>query len=119
LLEKPPVNRTDSMITKRMWANMLGHALYQITVVMVLLFAGPDLLDLEPGHIVQDMGDNSVHYTIIFNSFVWMQLFNEVNCRKLKGECKYMPWRFMVLSSCIPSSHTFISSLQSTSFRVS
>mmetsp|Transcript_24441 Transcript_24441/g.37127 ORF Transcript_24441/g.37127 Transcript_24441/m.37127 type:complete len:1181 (+) Transcript_24441:113-3655(+) len=88
LLQKPPVNRTEHMITKRMWANMLGHASYQIVVVMVLLFAGPDMFDLEPGHEVErkDTGENSVHYTLIFNVFVWMQLFNEVNCRKLKGE---------------------------------
>lgn len=88
LLQRPPVNRTDSMITKRMWANMLGQAFYQICAVMIMLFM-PDLLGVRPGHIVEDEGDNSVHYTIIFNSFVWMQLFNEVNCRNLKGECKF------------------------------
>ena len=88
LLQRPPVNRTDSMITKRMWANMLGQAFYQICAVMTMLFK-PDLLGVRPGHIVEDEGDNSVHYTIIFNSFVWMQLFNEVNCRNLKGECKF------------------------------
>jgi len=86
LLQKPPVNRTQSMISKHMWANMLGQATYQIIVVMVLLFAGPDLLDIEPGHEVEDRDENSVHYTLIFNTFVWMQLFNEINCRKLKGE---------------------------------
>ena len=76
------------MITNRMWANMLGHASYQITVVMVLLFKGPEWLDIKPGHEVEDEGENSLHYTIIFNAFVCMQLFNEVNCRKLKGEGK-------------------------------
>eukprot|EP00980_Cylindrotheca_fusiformis_P004836 scaffold1034_cov127-Cylindrotheca_fusiformis.AAC.17 len=84
LLEKPPVNRTDSMITKRMWANMLGQATYQIIAVMVLLFEGPRILDIEEGHIVDENGGNSEHYTLIFNAFVWMQLFNEINCRKLK-----------------------------------
>mmetsp|Transcript_11339 Transcript_11339/g.32663 ORF Transcript_11339/g.32663 Transcript_11339/m.32663 type:complete len:1185 (-) Transcript_11339:552-4106(-) len=87
LLKKPPVNRTRHMITKHMWANMLGQASYQICVVMTLLFAGPKMFDLEPGHVVEDRKENSVHYTLIFNAFVWMQLFNEVNCRKLKGEC--------------------------------
>lgn len=87
LLQRPPVNRTDSMITTRMWANMLGQAGYQICAVMTLLFAGPGLLDLEPGHIQEDRGENSQHYTLIFNAFVWMQLFNEINSRKLKGEC--------------------------------
>jgi Ca2+ transporting ATPase len=87
LLEKPPVNRTEHMITKRMWTNMLGHSAYQIVAVMTLLFK-PDLLGVEAGHKVEERGDNSIHYTIIFNAFVWMQLFNEVNCRNLKGECK-------------------------------
>ena len=89
LLQKPPVNRTDSMITKHMMANMLGQASYQVAVVLTLLFAGPSLLNVEPGHEVEERGENSVHYTIIFNTFVWMQLFNEINCRKLKGESKY------------------------------
>lgn len=96
LLEKPPVNRTDSMITKRMWANMLGQASYQIIAVMVLLFEGPRILDIDEGHVVEEeKGENSIHYTLIFNSFVWMQLFNEVNCRKLKGECEFQgtSWR--------------------------
>jgi len=86
LLQKPPVNRTDSMITKHMWANMLGQATYQIAVVMFLLFAGPDILNVEEGHKVEERDENSEHYTIIFNTFVWMQLFNEMNARKLKGE---------------------------------
>jgi len=90
LLEKPPVNRTESMISKHMWANMLGQAAYQITVVMVLLFAGPSIFGFPPGdEVKRGSGENSVHYTLIFNSFVWMQLFNEVNCRKLKGEGKH------------------------------
>ena len=89
LLEKPPVNRTDPMITKRMWANMLGQATYQVCVIMVILFAGPSLFDLKPGHEYRGLKDNSVHYTIIFNTFVWMQLFNEINSRNLKGESEY------------------------------
>ena len=89
LLKKPPVNRTDHMITKRMWVNMVGQACYQVMVILLLLFDGPSWFGLTPGHIVQAQGENSVHYTIIFNSFVWMQLFNEINCRNLKGECEF------------------------------
>jgi P-type Ca2+ transporter type 2B len=86
LLQKPPVNRSDSMITKHMLANMLGHATFQIIVVLTILFYGPGILNIPAGYKEKD--ENSVHYTIIFNTFVWMQLFNEINCRKLKGECK-------------------------------
>jgi P-type Ca2+ transporter type 2B len=74
------------MITKHMLANMVGQAMFQITVIMVLLFKGPDYFDFPHGHSLKN--ENSEHYTFIFNSFVWMQLFNEINCRMLKGEGK-------------------------------
>merc|ERR1712176_172194 len=53
----------------------------------VLLFKGPEIFDIPEGADYEEQTEeNSLHYTIIFNAFVWMQLFNEVNCRKLKGE---------------------------------
>lgn len=66
---------------------MLGQASYQIIVIMVLLFAGPEIFGFLPGHEVEkNLGENSTHYTFIFNAFVWMQLFNEINSRSLQGE---------------------------------
>jgi len=82
LLSKPPVNRTEHLITKRMWANLIGHAIYQIVVVLLLFFKAPEWFGMTPGYDTKD----TVHFTLIFNSFVWMQLFNEINCRNLKGE---------------------------------
>jgi P-type Ca2+ transporter type 2B len=89
LMERPPVNRTASMLTLRMRANMIGQAVYQVTVIMTLLFKGPDWFNLIPGHLY-DGTENSVHYTLIFNTFVCMTLFNEINARKLKGESKLL-----------------------------
>lgn len=94
LLKRPPVNRSKSIIKRRMWVNMLGQASYQIAVVMFLLFAGPEVFGLQPGDQVEKDNtfyegykkENSEHYTLIFNTFVWMQLFNEVNSRSLEGE---------------------------------
>jgi len=88
LLQQDPVNRSKSIISTRMWGNMLGQASYQIIVIMVLLFKGPDIWGFPPGHIFEkETNENSVHYTFIFNAFVWMQLFNEINSRSLQGEC--------------------------------
>jgi len=83
LLKKPPVNRSQHLISKHMWANMLGHAIYQIVVILALFFDGYNWFGLQPGWTTHGP---SVHYTIIFNTFVWMQLFNEINCRNLSGE---------------------------------
>ena len=87
LLMKDPVNRSEHMITHRMWANMIGQGTYQILVTMLLLFLAPGWFDIPPGDYVEkELKMNSTHYTIIFNAFVWMQLFNEINSRNLKGE---------------------------------
>lgn len=87
LLKRDPVNRSNSIITNRMWGNMLGQSGYQLIIIMVLLFKGPDIWGFEPGHIVEkEYNENSTHYTFIFNAFVWCQLFNEINSRSLNGE---------------------------------
>lgn len=86
LLKRKPVNRSKSIVTKRMWANMLGQAAYQLVIIMFLLFGGPQAFGFAPGDQVEREGNNSIHYTFIFNSFVWMQLFNEINSRCLGGE---------------------------------
>jgi Ca2+ transporting ATPase len=87
LLKNDPVNRSKSIITTRMWWNMLGHAAYQLTVTFFILFEGPRVWGFLPGDYVErELKENSIHYTFIFNSFVWMQLFNEFNARSLLGE---------------------------------
>ena len=86
LLQRPPVNRSKSIITNRMYANIIGQSFYQLLIMMVLLFQGPSLFNIRAGHLEEADGKLSEHYTIMFNSYVWMQLFNEVNCRNLNGE---------------------------------
>ena len=93
-LERPPVNRSDSIITRRMWYNMLGQAAFQVVVVVILMFQGDKLAawelnreDVADGvEFLEKTHEYSRQYTIIFNVYVLMQLVNEVNCRKLEGE---------------------------------
>lgn len=35
-------------------------------------------------HQNEALEEGTVHFTIVFNTFVWMQLFNEFNSRKLQ-----------------------------------
>ena len=37
-LKRPPVNRSESIITPRMWYNMIGQASFQVIVVVALMF---------------------------------------------------------------------------------
>ncbi len=40
LLDRKPYGRTKPLISRTMMKNIIGHAIYQLTVIFVLLFAG-------------------------------------------------------------------------------
>ncbi|XP_022723084.1 putative calcium-transporting ATPase 13, plasma membrane-type [Durio zibethinus] len=74
LMEKPPVGRTEPLITNIMWRNLLAQALYQIAVLLTLQFSGESIFGVT----------EKVNDTLIFNTFVLCQVFNEFNARKLE-----------------------------------
>ncbi|KAK3197811.1 hypothetical protein Dsin_021226 [Dipteronia sinensis] len=78
-MQRPPVGRREPLITNIMWRNLLIQAIYQSSVMLVLNFSGKSLLNLE--HDTSDHA-NKVKNTLIFNSFVICQIFNEFNARK-------------------------------------
>ncbi|XP_026427689.1 calcium-transporting ATPase 4, plasma membrane-type-like isoform X2 [Papaver somniferum] len=79
LMQRPPVGRGVNFITKTMWRNIIGQSIYQLIVLGILEFDGKRLLKL---------GDNShdtmVLNTFIFNTFVFCQVFNEINSREME-----------------------------------
>ncbi|XP_044276351.1 plasma membrane calcium-transporting ATPase 1-like [Varanus komodoensis] len=86
LLKRKPYGRNKPLISRTMLKNILFHAFYQLAVVFVLLFAGEKLFDVDNGRIAPLRSPPTQHYTIVFNTFVMMQIFNEVNARKIHGE---------------------------------
>lgn len=86
LLKRKPYGRTKPLISRTMIRNMLGHAVYQLIVLYVLLFKADDFFDIEDGFTLQTQCKATPHSAMIFNTFVLMQLFNEINSRKVHGE---------------------------------
>ncbi|KAJ8245299.1 hypothetical protein GJAV_G00269310 [Gymnothorax javanicus] len=86
LLLRKPYGRNKPLISRTMMKNILGHAVYQLTIIFTLLFAGEQIFDIDNGRNAPLHAPPSEHYTIVFNTFVMMQLFNEVNARKIHGE---------------------------------
>ncbi|TYH55775.1 hypothetical protein ES332_D09G259100v1 [Gossypium tomentosum] len=74
LLEKPPVGRTEPLITNIMWRNLLAQALYQIAVLLTLQFNGESIFGVT----------KKVNHTLIFNTFMLCQVFNKFNAIKLE-----------------------------------
>nr|XP_020140804.1 plasma membrane calcium-transporting ATPase 3 isoform X5 [Microcebus murinus] len=86
LLLRKPYGRDKPLISRTMMKNILGHAVYQLTIIFTLLFVGELFFDIDSGRNTPLHSPPSEHYTIIFNTFVMMQLFNEINARKIHGE---------------------------------
>ncbi|XP_060095899.1 plasma membrane calcium-transporting ATPase 2 isoform X13 [Heteronotia binoei] len=86
LLLRKPYGRNKPLISRTMMKNILGHAVYQLTLIFTLLFVGEKIFKIDNGRNAPLHSPPSEHYTIIFNTFVMMQLFNEINARKIHGE---------------------------------
>merc|ERR1712054_566751 len=72
-------HKKQRLLSNVMWANMIGQAAYQVGVICLLLFFYPYITDrIEP--------KSEYHFTLIFNTFVWCQICNEINSRKAYGE---------------------------------
>uniref|UniRef100_A0A8C4I8R3 Calcium-transporting ATPase n=1 Tax=Dicentrarchus labrax TaxID=13489 RepID=A0A8C4I8R3_DICLA len=86
LLLRNPYGRNKPLISRTMMKNILGHAIYQLTIIFTLLFIGEKIFDIDSGRNAPLHAPPSEHYTIVFNTFVLMQIFNELNARKIHGE---------------------------------
>ncbi|KAL0181291.1 hypothetical protein M9458_023697, partial [Cirrhinus mrigala] len=86
LLMRRPYGRNKPLISSTMTKNILGHGVYQLIIIFTLLFVGEQIFDIDSGRNAPLHSPPSEHYTIIFNTFVMMQLFNEINARKIHGE---------------------------------
>ncbi|XP_020809977.1 plasma membrane calcium-transporting ATPase 1 isoform X8 [Drosophila serrata] len=86
LLLRKPYGRTKPLISRTMMKNILGQALYQLVIIFGLLFVGDVILDIESGRGQELNAGPTQHFTIIFNTFVMMTLFNEINARKIHGQ---------------------------------
>ncbi|EAY83696.1 hypothetical protein OsI_38919 [Oryza sativa Indica Group] len=78
LMKREPVGRTGKFITNVMWRNILGQSFYQFIVMWYLQTQGKSMFGLDgPDAEV-------VLNTIIFNSFVFCQVFNEISSREME-----------------------------------
>ncbi|KAF2188206.1 calcium-translocating P-type ATPase [Zopfia rhizophila CBS 207.26] len=77
MLDRKPDPKSAPLITLRMWKMIIGQSIYQLVVTFILYFAGESILSYE----TKDERDRMP--TLVFNTFVWMQIFNQINNRRL------------------------------------
>ncbi|KAJ0980883.1 hypothetical protein J5N97_009138 [Dioscorea zingiberensis] len=77
MMKRPPVGKGENLITRIMWRNIIGQSVYQLAVLGILMFEGKQLLKLNGPDA------DVVLNTFIFNTFVFCQVFNEINSRDM------------------------------------
>ncbi|XWS24120.1 hypothetical protein CRYUN_Cryun28dG0073500 [Craigia yunnanensis] len=78
LLKRSPVGRKGNFISNVMWRNILGQSVYQFVIIWYLQTRGKAAFHLD--------GPDSelILNTLIFNSFVFCQVFNEISSREME-----------------------------------
>lgn len=101
LLLERPYGKTESILTRSMLRNIICVAIYQIAVLLTVMFVKPDFI--LRGAPTEEKAFSKLLNTMIFNTFVFMQIFNEIACRRIKSnefcivEDFFNNWRFIVI----------------------
>lgn len=78
LLDRKPDKKTAPLFTTDMYKMILFQSIYQIIIIFIFHFLGHQIL----GYDHSEHSDLVVK-TLVFNMFVFAQIFNSVNCRRL------------------------------------
>ncbi|KAI2610597.1 calcium-translocating P-type ATPase [Hypoxylon sp. NC1633] len=116
-LDRKPEPRGSSIISITMWKMIIGQAIYQLAVTFVLYYAGQAI-----GIAAAD--ENSRRDTLVFNTFVWMQVFNQWNNRRLDNrfnifEGLWQNWYFIIINLAVSGAQVLIIFVGGTPFSIS
>ena len=94
LLDRKLDKRTDPLFTVNMIKQILGQAVYQITMILIFHLLGSQILGFHH--------HDDVVRTLIFYALVFAQIFNSFNCRRLDRKLNVFEdtarnWYFIVI----------------------
>lgn len=89
LLDRKPAKRNAPLITVDMWKMIIGQSIYQITFILVLNFAGKQLLNLDSTDPVEMIRQENLLRSLIFNAYVFCQVFSQINSRSLNRDLNF------------------------------
>lgn len=82
-LDRQPDSTSTPLVTVEMWKQIIVQSIYQVVLLFVLYYRGMDILNTHSPERAVELVHNLDLDTLIFNTFVWCQLFNQVNARRL------------------------------------
>jgi Ca2+-transporting ATPase len=117
LLDRKPDPKSAPLITLRMWKMIIGQAIYQLVVTFILYFAGESILSYDSEREREQLP------ALVFNVFVWMQIFNALNNRRLDNRFNVFEgithnWFFIVILCIMIGGQTMIIFVGGVAFKV-
>ncbi|EOA87048.1 plasma membrane calcium [Exserohilum turcicum] len=117
LLDRKPDPKSASLITLRMWKMIIGQAIYQLVVTFILYFAGESILSYQSAREKEQLP------ALVFNTFVWMQIFNALNNRRLDNRFNVFEgithnWFFIIILLIMIGGQTMIIFVGGEAFKV-
>jgi Ca2+-transporting ATPase len=82
LLNRKPSKRTEPIINPAMFKQIIGQAIYQIVACLIVYFMGQTWFPDNRTNLKQPPF-GYVTATMVFNVFIFCQVFNEINCRSI------------------------------------
>lgn len=83
-LARKPDHKSANLVNLDMWKMIIGQSIYQLVVILVLNFSGKQILGLDaPTDEATRIQFDDEHKTLVFNAFVFCQIFNQFNARVL------------------------------------
>ncbi|KAL9101855.1 MAG: hypothetical protein Q9163_002939 [Psora crenata] len=119
ILDRKPAPKSAPLITTNMWKMIIGQTIYQLAVTMVLYFAGSAIL----GYAKSDKTLQTELATMVFNTFVWMQIFNQFNNRRLDNKLNifegvHRNWFFIAISMIMVAGQIMIIFVGGAAFQI-
>ena len=81
LLDRQPDKKHAPLFSVDMYKMILLQSVYQIIIILIFHFRGLQILGFD-----STMENEDIVQTLVFNAFVFAQIFNSVNCRRLDNK---------------------------------
>ncbi|KAK3316359.1 hypothetical protein B0H66DRAFT_292773 [Apodospora peruviana] len=120
VLNRKPERRGSSIISTTMWKMIFGQAIYQLLITFLIYYGAPGILpDYDDGEIITV---DQVQ-TLVFNTFVWMQIFNQWNNRRLDNNFNIFEgltknWFFIGISTIMCGGQVLIIFVGGKAFKI-
>ncbi|KAI0553910.1 putative calcium P-type ATPase [Xylaria curta] len=122
IIDRKPEPRNAGIVSITMWKMIIGQAIYQLAVTFVLYYGAYDIGIAAEEDVTQVVATR--RDSLVFNTFVWMQIFNQWNNRRLDNRFNILEgitqnYFFLVINIVVIGLQILIIFVGNTPFNIS